>query len=675
MMRSILALLTLAVPICAHAAPVPAPVAGLSMSARFSRSRFKAGDAVDVVVTLRNTSDKRINLGGSALENSAYSFDVRDERGARAPQTLEGERFFKMPFAVFANSLVSLESKQERIRSFRLSQLLDLSAGGRFSLHVSRGVGDFFWANARVVAPPVAFEIERAPAVQFDSVAPLATTGKFLVGAGSGDELTRLRVEENGALSPTRGTSPTVPRATALVVSPDGRFVYVVRDNTVGRTSFGGYAAQADGAIFPFRVGANGALEPLGAPVPLAPDFYTLILDATRGQLVSFSNYQHGRGLENGGRAWKIQPDGRLVAVPGFTLDETATLAFSPSGRLAFTANYPVSAFRVAPDGHFTRETYFGWRLSEGGARDVWVSPDGKLLLVQLEAESKHQNGATKWAQGGALFRIFPGKTGDALLQRVPGVFFDRDGRGPISVVPVGFDPSGRFVLGQTARGDIACFDVSNPAKVVLKSRFPAGQQPGWSSRGNLQLGLAFDEDGHTFYTAGGGVARAFRLSDDGDIQSLGAPISSSACSVALVAAPRSVAQSGILQARLTRDVATAGAAMPLEIRVASPTKLGIEVVRLRESWQKPNEARSEIIPILRAGQISYPLRLKQSARLDVSRLFDASRPGIYRVKLSVPGASPLELEWEVRDPLADAPFVPIIMGNSASSSAIGAGR
>ena len=634
-------------------APVPLTTP-ITMTAQLPKTQFKADEPVVLTITLHNTGDKEVPLGGSAFEESSFDLDLRDERGQKVKRTLEGKSVLTPLRFTFRNIPLQIAAKGERKITFPLTQLFDLSAGGKFSLSVSRRFivsfspikNNEYKANSVTLhAAPMKFSIKHAPAVRVDgALAPFSTTGKFVLAAEPNGPIRRFRVGEDGSLSATReDAAPVVPNTLKMVATPDGRFVYVVS----------GELAKDDSAIWGFAIGKDGRLSSLGAPTPLPLDYYTLALDSTRGRLISYSAYQHGHGFENGGRAFHIDANGGLQEVKGFELDGTTTLVLSPDGRLAFYASGPVLAFRVAPDGSFSRVTPMGWRVENAEAVNSFVSPDGKMLLVEAQSGLVDpQNKATGPLYGCALFRIHPDAAPTQVLERVPGLFFDHDAQDhAISTKPIGFDPSSQFVLAQTEKGALASFDVSD-SHPFRAGRVEVNMDFNWNpTLSSTQTGLTFDADGHTFYTAGGFRVSAFRLRADGTIQPLGSPLRTSATSLTLATTSLSPVGSEGLQARLAREVATVGTPMPLNVRVAAPTSVEVSIMLQGSAWEVAHATPGltpEPVPLRDAGRGVFPLRLQKGARLDLNRLFDLSRWGVYSVRVSAAGQTPVELTFEV---------------------------
>ncbi len=634
-------------------APVPLTTP-ITMAAQLPKTQFKADEPVVLTITLHNTGDQTVSVGSTSDEEPSFDLDLRDERGQKVRRTVEGEGVFTPRRVAGANIPLYISPHGERKIVFPLTQLFDLSTGGKFSLSVSRQLvvslspikNNEYQANSVTLhAAPLEFSIERAPAVSVDgALAPFSTTGKFVLAAEPNGPIKRFRVGEDGSLSATReDAAPAVPNALKMVTTPDGRFVYVVS----------GELAKDDSAISGFAVGKDGRLSSLGAPTPLPLDYFTLALDSTRGRLISYSAYQHDNGLENGGRAFHIDANGGLQEVKGFELDGTKTLVLSPDGRLAFYASGPVLAFRVAPDGSFSRVTPMGWRVENAEAVNSFVSPDGKMLLVEAQTRLVDlQSRATGPLDGFALFRIHPDARPTQGLERVSGLFFDHDAQGrAISTKPIGFDPSSQFVLAQTEKGALASFDVSD-SHPFRAGRVEVNMDFNWNpTLSYTPTGLTFDTDGHTFYTAGGFRVSAFRLRADGTIQPLGSPLRTSATSLTLATTSLSPVGSEGLQARLAREVATVGTPMPLDVRVATPTSVKVSIMLQGSAWEVAHATPGltpEPVPLRDAGRGVFPLRLQKGARLDLNRLFDLSRWGVYSVRVSAAGRPPVELTLQV---------------------------
>lgn len=137
------------------------------------RATFRGDEPVDVAVTLVNQGTQTEELGGSASELSAFRLDLKHANGSPVARTAFGSQTLTPPTEVLKNALTFVPPGGKRRITFPLRRMFDLSAGGSFSLRVSRvfekyvrtATNQFRDASTVIAAPPVAFSV--APASSF----------------------------------------------------------------------------------------------------------------------------------------------------------------------------------------------------------------------------------------------------------------------------------------------------------------------------------------------------------------------------------------------------------------------------------------------------------------------------------------------------------------------------
>lgn len=111
--------------------------------------------------------------------------------------------------------------------------------------------------------------------------------------------------------------------------------------------------------------------------------------------------------------------------------------------------------------------------------------------------------------------------------------------------------------------------------------------------------------------------------------------------------APVSLAAGLLLQARLQHDINLWSQPLPLEVQVAAPSLVQVEVLSVTDVFDHPDwPRRLEPRPMREAGRRVLPLHVNHSARLDLRRAFDLTMGGKFRVRVLVVGAAPVELDF-----------------------------
>lgn len=337
--RSFLVLSLLAAPVCVGAAP-PAPVVftpsakTVTVSASLSKTSFKADEPIDLVVTLSNTSDKEVHVGGSAFEISSFDLDLRDQNGQKVKRTPEGEHILAMPTAVFRNISLLLPPKGQRSHTFPVSQMFDLSPGGRFSLTVSRrfiigympiGNNEYTDKTVAVSAEPLEFSVEAAPAAVAPSAARLPITISASLAKSS------FKVAEAVNVTLTYSNPNDVP----VQVSPDafGKPLFSInedlrdeRDQKVKRTLTGERELEPHTSIFlpikPLLIPPKGQLS---TTYPLS-----LMFDLSGGGQFTFivSYTSNGSTVQSAPLQFFVEPAQAAI------VDADAPVALAPGQKL-----------------------------------------------------------------------------------------------------------------------------------------------------------------------------------------------------------------------------------------------------------------------------------------------------------------------------------------------------
>ncbi|MFI0483487.1 lactonase family protein [Actinomadura sp. 9N215] len=297
----------------------------------------------------------RFSIGGTGALTPVDAVTLGDRGGARSMVFTPDLRF-----AFLANTLVN------RVVRFRigsggaLERLGEVETPGPFAMAIAPDGKTIYVSNSgtRLLSPfTVGTRGELTPLRPVDTGAE-AAKGVAVTPGG------RFVYVSHGS---TRDTTPTVMTGFALradgsvgrevarkeigisgaetVITPDGRFVYVVN--------------QISNDVHGFRIGSGGALT----PVPRSP--------------VGGGDFPEGAGISPDGRGLYVaavgvegnDPDARAGQVLGFTIGDDGSLTekprrvtmaspigvgFSVDGRHMYVSDYTesiVNAFAVAPDG------------------------------------------------------------------------------------------------------------------------------------------------------------------------------------------------------------------------------------------------------------------------------------------------------------------------------------
>jgi sugar lactone lactonase YvrE len=354
--------------------------------------------------------------------------------------------------------------------------------------------------GSRVFVTGETFDAQRHP--EYVTVAYDASTG------------TRLWVRLHAGHA--AGGAAAAAEARAIVVSPDGKVVYV--------TGFSGHA------------GAGGRIG-LGVY-----DYVTIAYDAATGTRLWSARYDNGGNDQ--GRAIAISPSGHVVYVTGRSLSgktgyDDATIAYTAAaGKKLWAARYNgkasknefANAITVSPDGRSvyitggsqgrtSRQDLATVRYGAAAGRQLWarryngpsnLNDSGRGIAVSPDSATVVATGLSTDPPGGDSYDIkwvtiaFNAKTGAPRWTKRYGVI----GAGDTAVnIPAGvvMNPGGGtvYVAGairvfkeEGSFGTVA-YSVSTGAQKWAKS-FNGG--PGPSS---IATALAISPDGHTLYVTG----------------------------------------------------------------------------------------------------------------------------------------------------------------------------
>jgi DNA-binding beta-propeller fold protein YncE len=191
--------------------------------------------------------------------------------------------------------------------------------------------------------------------------------GRFVYVACQGsDEVWGFRIEQDGALTPLPGLPLLAPDfSEGAAIGPDGRFLYV--------TALGTQQPDEDG-VYVFAINADGSLTQVGARIPTGdgPGAATTTPD---GKFVYISNFR-----SDDISAYRVLPSGRLEELP---TSPYPTGGDGPAfGAVQLPPNDgPTAWFTAAPDGRRVRFDASGSTDEDGQVvRYDWTFGDGTAL-------------------------------------------------------------------------------------------------------------------------------------------------------------------------------------------------------------------------------------------------------------------------------------------------------
>jgi 6-phosphogluconolactonase (cycloisomerase 2 family) len=303
----------------------------------------------------------------------------------------------------------------------------------------------------------------------------------------SADQLLTFGTTASGSLVSPPASLPS-PNAEGVVVTPDGKYVYV--------------ADSGSGGVRGYGVGAGGALTALpGFPVDAGSSAYGLTVTADGKYLyVADNGTDTVAGLAVGS-------DGSLTPLPGSPYATAAGsspfgVAASPDSKSLYVVDSSASAvesFTIAADGSIAAKP--GPPLATGSdSYYVVVTPDSKFVYIV------NYNGDSISGYAAA---------GDGSLSPLPGSPFPGV-EGGYAGMAVSADSTQLFVTSYDG-GTVDALAIGPDGTLTPIDSIAAGDQPN---------GLALAPDGKNLYTAAGDSQDlfAFAVAEDGTLVSNGPP-------------------------------------------------------------------------------------------------------------------------------------------------------
>ncbi|WP_394840996.1 beta-propeller fold lactonase family protein [Pendulispora brunnea] len=159
------------------------------------------------------------------------------------------------------------------------------------------------------------------------------------------NELVGFALAADGSILRRVAKVPNGQGGAQTVITPDGRFLYVVSQGSGGQT-------------FGYRIGSDGSLTPVaGSPVS-SGDFSEGAAIAPDGRRLYVAAV--GRSPDAVGEitAWNIGDDGALLPIQRLTVQgDPVGIGFAPDGRHLYVSDFlhdEVTAFRVSAEGSLT---------------------------------------------------------------------------------------------------------------------------------------------------------------------------------------------------------------------------------------------------------------------------------------------------------------------------------
>lgn len=203
----------------------------------------------------------------------------------------------------------------------------------------------------------------------------VTNTGQGFGGPPGPHNVSIYTVGANGALNPLGDPVPTGVSARGIVFRPDGRNAYVV--------------ARDDNAVHAYTVTGDGGLVPLGKPVKTRGKAPFGIAMAPDGRTLYTANQDSGTVS-----VFAVQPYGTLAlrgepVRTGFS--ETRNVAVSPDGRFLFASHGApgdqvpdvIVTFDIRPDGTLGRAHPPVTAGAVGAG--MGISPDGRFLYIACQ--------------------------------------------------------------------------------------------------------------------------------------------------------------------------------------------------------------------------------------------------------------------------------------------------
>lgn len=667
-------------------------VGGLQMTAQLSKARFAVGEPLRLVVTLQNVGKSPVMVR-EAADFSGFGFAVRDRNGQVVPKTRQGTLFGQPNlFRSVPPRVTTLRPSEIKRTTFLLGALFDFSLSGSYSLKLLRATDKLDAARQRTArlwleCGPLKFELSEPDAAQPNdgsrwTPAPLGVRAPQEIAYTLHDGPIRaFQRGTDGQAWPLQGFHPisfpfgklstahgepalNVPTVSELRTGPDGRGIYAFS----GPHAFFETRKQQR-LLWQFERTSSGALMPLSPP-RLALDFQLLDLRFDPTGRFAFA---YGQKILSS----KVIPSPRKGEEPT-VLEPKSTL---------------LQAMRVAPNGALTplRATIIGTDLPSNGQMSLAFHPRKPLLYLLHDIEPRIYR--FRIGNDGTLLALAPIalKTGSSLR----ALAFSGDGRFAYGLVnpykkegiesfrvgedgeltplgpkiPLGAQgvsmvahPDGSvYVLtwrdnGGPLIGSVKAFHIGAEGQLSpLAARALASGEQGFGSN------LLLSPSGRFLYLMGrrtsvfkiatnGNLSPPEPLSDAEDVSHSNA---GSEVNLAVVsAAPKPETNS----LQLDLEAHTSGPNVSLTATLRNPTSLTFSLpslvfprdfgIEVRHFWTRDApQSSGETVTLTRYGQklaqekaTSIPLELgsqKQlSTQLVLSRIFDLSRPGIYRVEV-----------------------------------------
>ncbi len=207
-------------------------------------------------------------------------------------------------------------------------------------------------------------------------------------------------------------TTPAVSNPSALVISPDGKFLFV--------------ANGAQGTIAAFGIGANGGLTAIGAPVALSAGATPVSLALEHsGRFLYAADPAH-----NGIFGFAVQGNGTLTPVSGSPFPAgtlPGAVAADPQGALLFAANTGsnnVSAYVIDASSGALGQVK-GSPFATGGQGPTGLAVDANTTVLYVTESTTHDIAALAVLSDGSLkpiagspFAVATSTTSIALVQR-----------------------------------------------------------------------------------------------------------------------------------------------------------------------------------------------------------------------------------------------------------------
>jgi 6-phosphogluconolactonase (cycloisomerase 2 family) len=156
------------------------------------------------------------------------------------------------------------------------------------------------------------------------------------------DAIVRFDLRPDGSIGARGPATPIGVSGSGIVITPDGRFVYV--------------ACQGSDEVWGFRIEPDGALTPLPGLPLAAPDFSEGAAIGPDGRFLYVTALGTQQPGEDGVYVFAIEADGSLTQVGARipTGDGPGAATTTPDGRFVYVSNFrsdDISAYRVLPSG------------------------------------------------------------------------------------------------------------------------------------------------------------------------------------------------------------------------------------------------------------------------------------------------------------------------------------